>query len=299
MSLTRRTLMQAALGTAIVQAWSFANNSHPVIESPAHPAVLRLASREFVIPGETLQEKLDHMEAWGFDAIELDGANIAVRAPEIRKALQGRSITVGAVCAGYEGVLVHEDPAERHKAKQSIKNLIYSMAEFKPVGLIIVPAFIGQSVLYEQYAREALIHDLPELGAYAHQHDTTLLIEPLNRNETWYVRQLADAAAICKDVNHPGVRMMGDFFHMGIEEPCDYSAILASRHFIRNIHLASRQRFLPGQDDRDFRKGFRALHEIGYRDFCSLECFPQGDVVEEIPKSLEYIRQQWAEAAFV
>lgn len=301
MTLTRRRMLQsgvlgaAGLGTAS-GASALPARRHPIPSRPDYPATLQLASREFVIPGETINEKLDNMERWGFSAIELDGAGLGPRVAEIKNALRGRDISVGAVCAGYDGVLVHENPDMRHLTKVSIMELISSMAELQPVGLIVVPAFVGQSLLYLQSAREALLNDLPELGEHAWANGTRVLIEPLNRAETWYIRQLADAAALCNEIDLPGVAMMGDFYHMGIEEPCDYAAFLSARKHLRNVHLASRQRLLPGQDDRDFRPGFRALKEIGYTYYCSLECFPQGDLSVEIPKSVEFIRRQWEEA---
>lgn len=297
----RRTFIQAkaAAGAGLLLGnaqSSRANEAHPVIEPPSSPTVFKLASREFLIPGETIDQKLDNLERWGFNAIELDGNQIRQHKQEIRTALRGRDLEVCMVSGGYQGVLVHQDPNQRHEAKESIKEMVSLSAVFQPIGLIVVPAFVGQSTLYMQYAQEALLNDLPELAEHAWQNGMRIILEPLNHTETWYIRFLAQAASICKQVNHPGLAMMGDFFHMGIEEPCDYGAILSSRQWIKHIHLASRQRFLPGQDERDFRPGFRALKEIGYSGYCSFECFPQGDVEVEIPKSVEFLRNQWLDA---
>ncbi|MDP8246431.1 MAG: sugar phosphate isomerase/epimerase family protein [Candidatus Hinthialibacter antarcticus] len=289
------THSSAAAGAALTQNAS-ASETHPVINR-TQPAELRLASREFVIPGETFAEKLDRLEEWGFAAIELDGANLPNRVQEIKTALRFRNLEVGAVCSGYEGVLVHEDPEIRRKTMDSIKTIFDAAAEFSPKGLIVVPAFNGQTQLYYGPAREALMAVLPVIGEHAHQCGTRVLLEPLNRNEALYFRQLADFARICKEINHPGVAMMGDFYHMGLEEPCDYAAFVAARKYLYNVHLGGGQyRLLPGQDDRDFRDGFRGLKDIGYRHFCSLECFPQKEPLVEIPKSVEFLRQQWREA---
>lgn len=291
----RRFLAAAAAGAGLSASSPKGEASEPSPLSDSVP-VLKLASREFVIPGDTLPEKLDRMEEWGFSGIELDGARLPERIVEIRNALRGRPLEVGAVCSGYEGVLIHEDPDIRWKTVDNIKEIISHAAEFMPTGMIIVPAFNGQTQLQFVPAREALMSVLPALGEHAHKCGTRVLIEPLNRNEAWYYRTLSDAAAICKEIGHPGVAMMGDFFHMGIEEASDYGAFITARDFLFNVHLGSRQRYLPGQDDRDFRPGFKALKEIGYRKFCSLECFPIGDPLVEIPKSVKFIRTQWREA---
>ena len=53
------------------------------------------------------------------------------------------------------------------------------------------------------------------------------LVEPLNGPERQLLRQVADGAAICTDVNHPGVGLLGDSRHMASEEPCDTAASIA------------------------------------------------------------------------
>ena len=55
-----------------------------------------------------------------------------------------------------------------------------------------------------------------------------VLLEPLNRGEAFFLRQVADAASICRDINSPGVQMMGDFYHMYIEETSDLGAFLSA-----------------------------------------------------------------------
>ena len=62
--------------------------------------------------------------------------------------------------------------------------------------------------------------------------------------------------------------------------------------------LASRpSRRQPGYDKGDdFRPGFKALKEIGYRDYCSYECGIEGKKEIEIPKSIAFLKQQWNEA---
>ena len=63
---------------------------------------------------------------------------------------------------------------------------------------------------------------------------------------------------------------------------------------MHHVHLASRTRELPGQDEL-FVDGFRGLKQIGFHDFCSFECGVSGDPVE-IPKSMAFLREQWEQA---
>ena len=260
--------------------------------------MLNLSSQEGIIQGKTLTEKLDTMEKWGFTGIEFGGEGLSKRVDEIKKALEGRKIKTSAICSGYRGVMISEDANARKDTIQSMKDILDAAGALGSTGLICVPAFNNQTKLGNMEGRKVLLDVLKELGEHAQKAETRVLIEPLNRGEAWFLRQLSDAAAICKDVKNPAVCMMGDFYHMGIEEPCDYAAFLAARKFVHHVHLASRPtRVMPGLDKKnrydDFRPGFKALKEIGYQDFCSLECGIEGKPDEDIPKGVQFLKQQW------
>ena len=163
-------------------------------------------------------------------------------------------------------------------------------------GVIFVPAFNKETKLTNQEIRSILVDTLPAIGEHAVQAGTRVVMEPLNRKEAFFLRLVADAAAIARDCQSPGICVMGDFYHMNIEETSDLGAFISGGSKVHHVHLASRIRVLPGQDERSFVEGFRGLKWIGYHDFCSLECGVRGDRAVEIPKSLQFLRQQWAQA---
>ena len=45
-----------------------------------------------------------------------------------------------------------------------------------------------------------------------------MLVEPLNRYETHFIKSLNDGVEICKRVDSPNVAIMADFFHMSLQE---------------------------------------------------------------------------------
>lgn len=258
--------------------------------------VLKLSSQEWLIPGKTIQEKAINLEKWAASGIELRGQGLAARVKNIKNELKGTSIKVSAICAGYEGVIISHEPAERKKAILSMKEILTAAGELGSTGLIVVPAFNNQTRLNNKEGRKILLDLLPELGEHAVKCGTRILLEPLNRQEAFFLRLLADAAAICRDVNHPGVAMMGDFYHMNIEETSDMGAFLSAGKYLHHVHLASAKRNLPGQDERSFIDGFRGLKMIGYQDYCSLECGIKGEPKVEIPKSFRFLQRQWEQA---
>lgn len=261
-------------------------------------AELKLSSQEGVAPGESLAEKLDFLEAHGFTGLEPHGAGLPERVGEIQKALQNRQMEVSAVVAGFRGHLIAKDPALRKEAMDSIMEILEAAGALGAAGLIVVPAFNHQESLPHRESRELLVEQLAELGAHAKRHNTHVLIEPLNRREAYFLRQLADAASICRDSGSDGVGCMGDFWHMTWEETSDMGAIISAGPYLRHMHIASRQRRrMPGEDEGDnYTKGFVGLKHIDYRGFISLECGSDGDRRETIPEAANLIRQQWEEA---
>ncbi|MGC9329775.1 MAG: sugar phosphate isomerase/epimerase, partial [Candidatus Hinthialibacter sp.] len=76
------------------------------------------------MPGRSLDEKLDFMEANGVVGYEPHGSKLWERVDGIKKALSGRNIKVSAICAGFEGAPVSEWPEQRKRAMESMKLIL-------------------------------------------------------------------------------------------------------------------------------------------------------------------------------
>jgi len=291
----RRDFLIGSLAAAGVGALPLASAN---AEKPAEPpkAKLRLCSREGCIPGKTLKEKVKRLSDWGAAAIELNGGNLADRTKEVIDALKGTKLVVGAVCGGYSGLLISPDKSERDKAIETLKKTLTAAARWNAAGVIAVPAFNRHTQLIGKEARDALIETLKPIAEHGAKVGVPAMLEPLNRKEAYFLRQLADAASICRDVGSPGIVMMGDFYHMYFEETSDQGAFLSGGKYLRHVHLGSIKRKLPGQDARSFIDGFRGLKRIGYQGCMSLECGCIGKKDVEIPKSFRFLEKQWSEA---
>jgi sugar phosphate isomerase/epimerase len=131
------------------------------------------------------------------------------------------------------------------------------------------------------------------------KHNTTLILEPLNRREAWYLRMVADGAAMAKDTESPGVTVMGDFWHMTWEETSDYGAFMSAGKYLKHVHVASRaRRQMPGEDgDVDnYIDGFRALKAMDYPHYVSFECNTRGEREVTVPAAVKLLREQWAKS---
>ena len=261
---------------------------------------LRLSFQEGTAPGESLNEKFDYMEKLGIVGFEPHGKQLLKRAEEFRQALSGRNIKVSAICAGFDGFILAEDPAVKASFDSSMRELIAAAGEIGSTGVIMVPAFNAQKPCrpHTMETRDYLCEQLHELGEYALKHNTTVILEPLNRKEAFYLRLVSDAAAICRDADSEGVRCMGDFWHMQ-EETSDYAAFISAGKYLQHVHVASRgQRRMPGEDGQldNYIDGMRALKELDYQHYISFECGTAADRNVVVPAAVELLRSQWEQA---
>jgi len=264
-------------------------------------ARLNLSFQEGTAPGANLKEKFDYMEKHGVVGFEPHGKAMLERLQEMKEALRGRNIKVSAICAGFDGFILSTDPAVRKQCRDSMAELIIAAGELESTGVIIVPAFNSQVPVmpHTQETRDYLCAQFDEMGTLAQKHGTTVILEPLNRREAFYLRQVGDAASLCRDINNPGVKCMGDFWHMVWEESSDMGAFLSAGDHLQHVHVASRKRrSMPGEDgDADtYVDGFKGLKMLGYDKYVSFECGCQGDREVVVPAALELLRKQWEEA---
>ena len=264
-------------------------------------AKLNISFQEGTAPGANLNEKFDFMEEHGVVGFEPHGKPMLERLQEMKDALKGRNIKVSAICAGFDGFILSTDPEIRKRCRDTMEALMIGAGELESVGVIIVPAFNNQvpGMPHTQETRDFLCEQFEEMGTFAQQHGTTVILEPLNRKEAFYLRQVADAASICRDINNPGVKCLGDFWHMTWEETCDMAAFLSAGEHLQHVHMASRKRrSMPGEDGEadNYVSGFKGLKMMGYDKYVSFECGAQGDRNIVVPAALELLRKQWDEA---
>ena len=316
MTLNRRNFLKASLGSAALATLSTtagccgagSKDSCCTANSyvPFNPdAKLNVSFQEGTLKMDSLQEKLDTMEKLGVNGLEIGGRGLGNRVDDIKKALEGRNIKVSAICAGFRGFMLSEDENIRNECRDSMREIIVAAGKLGSTGVIIVPAFNGQkpALPHTRETRDFLCQWFNELGTFAKENGTTVILEPLNRGEAHYLRQVGDAASICRDINNPGVTCMGDFWHMTHEEASDMGAFISAGKYLQHVHMASRKRRkMPGEDGEadNYVNGFRGLKLIGYNKYVSFEC---GSIETEpgahnaaAIAAVELLCKQWEEA---
>ena len=132
------------------------------------------------------------------------------------------------------------------------------------------------------------------IGETAAAFGLTIVIEPLNRSETNLVNSVAEGACLRASVDHPGVQLLADFYHIAREnhDPADLARVGGIAH----AHIAALEgRRVPVAEESGFREMFRAMKETGYAGNLSVEGGTD-DLLRDGPKAVRLLKQLWAEA---
>lgn len=252
-----------------------------------------------IVPGETLGARFDQVARWGYDGIEVSGADLLERPDEVRRVMADTGLKVTSACGGYHGWLVDRNPRARSLAIAEIQRILAVGAELGIPGLVVPAAYgIGAraGLPPARYAftldedRGLLLDSLGQVLASAEKTGGTLYLEPLNRYEDRVLNTLAEAQAIIDAVGHPQLKLMPDFFHMSIEEADIAASLRVHVAAIGHLHLADSNRQLPGQGHTDWGAAFAALRDSGYQGALAIECKPPADPQTAFSAALAFLR---------
>lgn len=146
-------------------------------------------------------------------------------------------------------------------------------------------------------ARAQFLSVLHALAPLAETRGVTLALEPLNSGECNFITSLEESAWHVRRTDHPSVRLLADFFHMRRDdEPA--SEIECFGPLLAHAHLAeNRDRTCPGIDGDDFTAYLRAAVHAGYDGRVSFECSYPNGLEADLPRAVETIRNQIADAS--
>lgn len=259
---------------------------------------MKLACQEQLVPGKDLLEKWAVASELGFDGLELrGGVGFTGRIPELRRARQA-GVAMPAVCVEMDHFIGDFDPDRRRSAIEAMKGLLTGIAEAGGYGAITPAAYGMHSNRLPPFKaprtpeedRRVLIEGLGELGEHAAREGVLVILEPLNRYEDHMVNTLAQAVDLCRAVGLDSVRVMGDLYHMNIEEADLAQALRDAAPFLAHVHICDSNRHQPGRGHIDFRPVLRALDEVGYRGFFGLECRPLGEPRQVLAETVRFMR---------
>ncbi len=219
-------------------------------------------------------------KAFGFDGIEIYVSPKQIDTFDkgrVKKALRDAGLEcIGCTCLDEGTDLTSADETIR---KQGITHLLKSAELFSELGGNLVTGvtygawgkLTGTSRTNDEWDHSR--DSLKEACRLTRNSGVTIGLEPANRFETYFLNIAADAVKLAREVNEPNIGVHLDTFHMNIEEKNYYDPIVATDDLLCYIHLCENDRGVAGTGNVNWDAVFKALSDIGYDKWITLESF--------------------------
>jgi D-psicose/D-tagatose/L-ribulose 3-epimerase len=133
---------------------------------------------------------------------------------------------------------------------------------------------------------------LARAGEIARSKQIAIGIEPLRKQESNIINTGGEALRLVREVNHPNVKMIIDYYHLRVENE-DPEIVREAREHIVHLHFANPEgRRWPklASEDAEYGRFFRIVKEVGYAGGLSIE--GNGTFEADADGSLKFFKEE-------
>ncbi|HBF38985.1 MAG TPA: hypothetical protein DDW50_16915 [Firmicutes bacterium] len=248
----------------------------------------------------------------GVDGLEISGESDTTDIKKVKEALKKNGLTAFSVSGNFSEetrAFNHNELQYRNAAVEYGKKCVDMAVQLGAKRVLIVPSQVNKLNYF--VSREVdwknAVSSLCEVADYAKkQGNITIMLECVNKYEVNLVRTLEDGIKMAKDTQRDNVKIIGDTFHMQLEEESGiHNAIRrAGKDWLVHLHLGDNTREVPGKGCFNWKEIFLALNDIDYEAAVSFEPLPQRltpaeifsgalnqeELVKDLKFSLNYIK---------
>lgn len=245
----------------------------------------------------TVENNLITAKQMGYDAIEIhtrEDEDLDIGS--IRRTMQESGMKISAIVTGRlntEGRcdLMSDEPYIARICIECMKKYV-DLAAALETDLILgwvrgrIPAGGSRKKYMDRLARNLKVVD-----SYAAERHVRIMIEVINRYEINTFNTAEEVMDFLEHYDLSNCYAHLDTFHMGIEEEDPYEAIRRCGSRLGYFHLADNSRKYPGTGQIDFSRMLKALEEINYCGYLSVECLPWPNHMEAAQRALSYMKE--------
>lgn len=239
---------------------------------------IKIAYNTLVYANEDISEGIKRLSKFGYDGVDFVGEPDKYDSKQIKMLLEKNNIEASSICGVYttERDFVSSNPIIRTQAVEYVKQLVdfASMIGAKAISIQASACMKinAQSAFENEWAWA--VDGIREAGIYAEKKNINLTLEAWNRYETYFINRLEQALKMVNEIALPNVGVMGDTYHMNIEEADMGEALRKVGDKLYYLHIADSNRAAPGRGHIDFNEIANALSEINYDGWVSMELLP-------------------------
>ncbi|MGI9522221.1 MAG: sugar phosphate isomerase/epimerase family protein, partial [Hyphomicrobiaceae bacterium] len=126
-------------------------------------------------------------------------------------------------------------------------------------------------------------------GDYAAENGVKIYVEPYNRYETNFINTVEQGADYVREMNHPGIALMIDTCWMNSEDASLPGAIFKGGQLIEYVHIADSNRCYPGAGHIHFGDIIRALRQVKYTGYLTVQIDQKPEFKLVAKKSIGYL----------
>lgn len=248
----------------------------------------------------------DTVAALGYTGLEIAPFTLAplitdvtpARRNELRRQAEGAGLKIIglhwllAKTTGFH--LTSPDAAVRKRTGQYLADLATAAADLGGDILVLgspMQRNLAQGMTKAQgneLAADTISHCLATLA----DRRVYLCLEPLTTAETNFMTSAAEGVALIRRIAHPFVKLHLDVKAMSSEGTPVPEIIRANAEFLHHFHANDPNKRGPGFGDTDFKPIFRALKDVNYTGWVSVEVFDYSPDPETIAReSIRYMRE--------
>ena len=227
---------------------------------------------------------IDRLAVHGFDGVEITvmyhanpAETSAQRRREIRRHLEKSGIAPSALhfIFGPGLKMAADDASDRARVTNEI-NAVLDLAHDLEAPIVVVGGGGVRAVPAELDRDTGVGRVIEVLGNSARRAEelgVAIGLEAINRYETNLGRTLGECKRYVQAIDSPAMKVVGDTFHMNIEEASLSDAIVDAGPLLGHLQIEDSHRLAPGGGHIDFPPIVDALRRIGYKGYVSFEFF--------------------------
>nr|WP_243551470.1 sugar phosphate isomerase/epimerase [Metabacillus dongyingensis] len=260
------------------------------------------------LPTYPLEEVISRLSAMGYDGIEIGCASPHAypdflsneRRKEILKHLKRNNLNVAAMLPAPGGGpgLNPCSPLkeEREFTIKQYKDVIRLAHDWECPTVMWLAGWFGFGTTQKDAWKYSL-EGLQDVAKYAKDLGITIVVEPQAADSN-LIESADDALMLAQEAGESNVKVMFDTFHALYrnEVPSDY--VYRMKEKLHHVHISDDDRLPPGQGSVNFDSLLKALKEIDYQGYLSMEVgfhTRKADPDWYAKTSIDYLKQKLAE----